>query len=352
VPDPARARRPEGLRLPTLALCAIALAVAMPWPASTQAGFVDDAKRSVVLPPQVTRVFAAGAPAEVLLYTLVPEMLVGRNRRPEGDAIEFYPPRYRTPILIRQLPEVDNPAADAELLAIKPDVYVDYGTVQEDYIAAVEAVQRRSRVPGIILDGELIRIPDTYRRLGAALGVAARGTQLGAAADRLLAKYRGALALGPSPVRVYLACSGDGFVPCLADEPAGAQMAWLGGINVAGTRATAPRRPLTIDEIEALRPQAIVVTGGPGTAARLLANPTWRKLDAVTAGRVYQFPASPYGWGPRPPSVNRLPGVVWLAYVLGGRPFDAAFSDDIRSFYREFYHLELTDRQFAVLVGQ
>jgi iron complex transport system substrate-binding protein len=335
-----------------LLIGAAALWFAMPWPpAAMQGGFVDDARRSVVLPQKVGRVFAAGAPAEVLLYTLVPEMLVGRNRLPEGDAIEFYPPQYRTPILIRQLPEVDNPAADAELLAIGPDVYVDYGTVQEDYIAAVDAVQRRTRVPGIILDGALTRIPDTYRRLGTALGVAARGNQLGAAADRLLARYRGTLAAGPSPVRVYLACSGDGFVPCLADEPAGAQLAWLGGINVAGTRATAPRRPLTIDEIRALRPQAIVVAGGPGTAARLRAHPAWKELDAVTAGRVYQFPGQPYGWGARPPSVNRLPGVVWLAHVLAGRPFDAAFVEDIRGFYRQFYHLQLTDQQVQTLVA-
>ena len=159
--------------------------------ASMQTRFVDDAKREVQLPSRVSRVFAAGAPAEVLLYTLVPEMLAGRNRLPEGDAIEFFPPAYRTPVFIKQLPEVDNPAADAELLALKPDVYVDYGAVQEDYIAAVEAVQRRTQVPGIILDGTLARIPETYRRLGAALGVPDRGQRLASAADRLLTKYRG-----------------------------------------------------------------------------------------------------------------------------------------------------------------
>ena len=140
-----------------------------------QTRFVDDARRDVQLPSRVSRVFAAGAPAEVLLYTLVPEMLVGRNRVPEGDAVEFFPPAYRTPVFIKQLPEVDNPSADAELLALKPDVYVDYGTVHEDYIASLNAVQQRTRVPGIILDGALTRIPETYRRLGAALGVAARG---------------------------------------------------------------------------------------------------------------------------------------------------------------------------------
>ncbi len=93
---------------------------------AAQTRFVDDAGRSATVPRRVARVFAAGAPAEVLLYTLVPEMLVGRNRVPEGEAAEFFPPEYRTPVFIRQLPEVDNPAADAELVALNPDVYIDY----------------------------------------------------------------------------------------------------------------------------------------------------------------------------------------------------------------------------------
>jgi iron complex transport system substrate-binding protein len=318
--------------------------------ASMQARFVDDAGREVQLPAKVGRVFAAGAPAEVLLYTLVPEMLVGRNRLPEGDAVEFFPPAFRNPIFIKQLPEVDNPAADSELLAIKPDVYVDYGTVQEDYIASVNAVQQRTRVPGIVLDGALTRIPEAYRRLGAALGVAARGERLASATDRILTKYRGAL--GASPPRVYLACSADGFVPCLEDDSAGEALKWLGGVNVAGARASAPRRPRTIDEIRALAPDVIVLMGAPGTAARLRANPTWQSVAAVAAGRVYQYPGLPYNWGARPPSVNRLPGLVWLAYVLPRSVFDEQFNSDVRAFFHDFYHLEPTDQQLQKLIAQ
>jgi iron complex transport system substrate-binding protein len=265
--------------------------------AATQMRFADDARRDVQLPSRVNRVFAAGAPAEVLLYTLVPEKLPGRNRLPEGDAVEFFPPAYRTPVLIRQLPEVDNPAADAELLALKPDVYVDYGTVDEDYIASVDAVQRRTRVPGIILEGALTRIPETYRRLGAALGAAERGNRLAATA----------------------------------------------AVEV-------PRRPRTIDEIRALAPDAVVVMGA-GAAARLRANPAWQSVGAVASGRVFQYPGSPYSWGARPPSVNRLPGLVWLAYTLSARPFDAQFDADIRGFFKDFYHLELTEQQLRKLVA-
>jgi iron complex transport system substrate-binding protein len=211
-------------------------------------------------------------------------------------------------------------------------------------------VQRRTGVPGIILDGAIARLPDTYRRLAAALGLPDRGERLATAADRLLTKYRGVLTGSSSP-RVYLACSADGFVPCLEDDSAGEPLRWLGGVNVAGTRASSPKRPLTVDEIRALSPQVIVVTAGAGAAARLRANPVWQSLDAVKAGRVQAYPALPYNWGPRPPSVNRLPGVVWLAYAVRGRAFDAEFDADIRGFFANFYHLELTDAQLRTLVA-
>ena len=71
----------------------------------------------------------------------------------------------------------------------------------------------------------------------------------------------------------------------------------------------------------------------------------------MSAGRVYEWPGLPYSWGARPPSVNRLPGVAWLAYVAAGRRFDEAFRADIKAFYRDFYHLELTDAQLQRLLS-
>lgn len=329
-------------------LCAAIAAACLSTTATMQGRFVDDAGRSVTLPPRVARVFAAGAPAEAMLYTLVPEMLVGRNRVPRGDALEFFPPAYRNSTAIRQLPEVDNPAADAELVALKPDIYIDYGTVDADYVAVIDAVQKRTGVPGIILDGTLSKIPEAYRRLGAALGVTDRGERLGAVADRVLQKYRGILSSSSVPVRVYLACSADGYAPCLEDTSAGEQLRWLGGLNVAGTRATAPRRPLTLDEIKAMKPDVIVVNG---SANALRADPAWKGVDAVSAGRVYQWPSLPYGWGARPPSVNRLPGIVWLAYVTRGRSFDAEFRAELQELFKDLYHLELTAAQMQKLLA-
>ncbi len=83
------------------------------------------------------------------------------------------------------------------MLALDVDVYVDYGTIDDDYVAALEAISERTRIPGIILDGSLENIPAVYRRLGAAFGVPERGERLAAEAERIIDKYRGALADPP-----------------------------------------------------------------------------------------------------------------------------------------------------------
>ena len=192
---------------------------AAPTTATAQAPFTDDAGRSVVLPARIDRVFAAGAPAELLLYTLAPEKLPGRNNVPSSAALELMPPEYRTARQIASLPERDDPRYDAELLALDVDVYVDYGTVDGDYVAALEAISARTGIPGIILDGSLENIPAVYRRLSAALGVPERGERLAGEAERIIDKYRGALA--DPPVRVYLACSQNGLTPCVEGHSSG-----------------------------------------------------------------------------------------------------------------------------------
>jgi iron complex transport system substrate-binding protein len=244
------------------------------------------------------------------------------------------------------LPDRDDPRFDSELLALKPDLYVDYGTIDDDFVAALEAISARTHVPGVILDGRLANVPATYRRLGAALGVEARGKQLAAEADRLLAKYRNRLA--GSPIRAYLACSQNGLMPCVRGHAFGEAAEWLGAVNVGGTTETAPRGPRTVEEIKGLAP-TVIVAASAGSAAQLKADPAWR---GIAGARIHAPPALPFNWGPRPPSVNRVLGLVWMAYVLPGRPFDDEFFDDVRSFFTAFYHVTPTREQLRKLVAE
>ena len=300
-----------------------------------------------MLPADVDRVFAAGAPAEILLYTLVPEKLAGRNHLPSPAALELMPPEYRAPVQVVNLPDRDDARYDAELLALDVDVYVDYGTVDDDYVAALEAISSRTGVPGVILDGRLTEMPAVYRELGVALGVPERGARLAAEAERLLDKYGGMLARAAP--RVYLACSQNGLAPCFQGHSAGEAAELLGATNVAGSIEDAPRRPLTLEEIRALAPD-VIIAANRDAAEAMRTDAAWRDLEAVAAGRVHAPPTLPFNWGPRPPSVNRLAGLIWMAYVVPGRPFDDDFFADLRTFCAAFYHTDPTREQLRELV--
>ena len=84
----------------------------------------DAAGRTVPVPAKVSRVFPAGPPAAILLYTLAPEMLIGwpRANRPEECA-------YMLPEICAR-PEVGritgrgNTANLETVLALKPDLIV------------------------------------------------------------------------------------------------------------------------------------------------------------------------------------------------------------------------------------
>ena len=61
-------------------LAAAFLAVAAALPAVAAREFTDDAGRKVQLPDKVTRVYAAGPPASVLVFAIAPDKLIGWTR--------------------------------------------------------------------------------------------------------------------------------------------------------------------------------------------------------------------------------------------------------------------------------
>src|SRR5690606_41155741 len=55
---------------------------------------VDGAGRTVSVPARVERIYAAGPPASVILYTLAPDKLLGWTRAPRPDEQAFMPAKY------------------------------------------------------------------------------------------------------------------------------------------------------------------------------------------------------------------------------------------------------------------
>jgi len=77
----------------------------------------------------------------------------------------------------------------------------------------------------------------------------------------------------------------------------------------------------------------------------------WATIQAVKNGRVYCMPGAPFAWCDRPPSVNRILGLQWVANMLYPDAYKVDMVQVTREFYALFYHFELSDAKAKELLG-
>ena len=87
---------------------------------------------------------------------------------------------------------------------------------------------------------------------------------------------------------------------------------------------------------------------GNHAAQAILESQTMRTFRQCRA-KIFGVPKAPFSWIDRPPGPNRILGMRWLAAELYPDYFDYQLEEDVRSFYKLFYHTDLTDEQLAGL---
>jgi len=313
--------------------------------------FTDSAGRHVEVPAKIDRVFAAGPPASVLIYTLAPDKLLGWTRAFNAEEKAFLPQRYADLPVTGRLTGKGNTADLEGVLALKPDIIVDVGTVDPTYVSLADRVQQQTGLPYVLLDGSFDRTAETYRQLSELLGVSAQGEELAAYAERALADTRERLAQIPADkrLRVYYGRRPDGLETGLDGSINVEILGPVGAINVAAAAGHGGLTTVSLEQVLAWDPD-VVLTANPDFYRSVGTSPAWQGVKAVRDKRVYLVPSEPFGWFDSPPGVNRLIGVRWLTSVLYPDRFPEDLRTVTREFYRLFYHVEITDQQLQDLL--
>ena len=315
------------------------------------AGFVDAAERYVAVPDRIGRVMTANPAADVLVFVLAPEKLLG------WSAPLSYGQRAYVPAKFARLPIIGgavrpNPAETAQVVArLRPDLIIEAGPVSPEAAARAEQVQQQTGVPYIVLDNDIQATPHTLRIIGALLGAAERGDDLAKYADYAIDALRGRLLIAPADERplVYYGRGPDGLETGLGGSQAMAAIDQAGVINVAARLGRGEVTKVTRDQIIDWNP-AIIMAEQRGFYDALLRSTAWRGLIAVAGKRVYLEPADPFGWIDDPPGVNRIIGLYWLTGLFYPDQYQEDLRSNVREFYDKFYRVKLTDRQLEALV--
>jgi len=110
------------------ALIATAVATLLAPRPARAAALTDDVGRAVQAPTKVQRVYPAGLPAAILLYTLAPDLLLGwpRSNRPQ-DCAYMLPDICARPEVGRITGRSDTANLET-VAALKPDLILDVGS--------------------------------------------------------------------------------------------------------------------------------------------------------------------------------------------------------------------------------
>jgi iron complex transport system substrate-binding protein len=312
----------------------------------------DSAGRKVKVPDRIDRVMAAGPPASVLVVMLAPEKLIGWNLKPRQAELPFLP------ATVQRLPEIGRltgrgGTANLEaVIAAKPDLILDFGSVNATYASLADRVQAQTGIPYILIGGRFDETVGALRSVGPVLGVDGRAELLAGRAERTFAEVGQIVQSTPTAQRprVYLARRSNGLETGNRGSINTEIIERAGGVNVVeGGREGGGLVNVSLEQVLQWNPDTIITTDR-NFSEQAKVEPEWATVDAVRRGRIFLSPDLPYGWIDGPPSVNRILGLRWLARLFFPGKLPGDIRTDTRDFYKLFYQVDVTDAQLDALL--
>lgn len=309
--------------------------------------FTDSAGRKVELPKQIDRIAPSGGLAQAALFAIAPDKLVGISTRWKDSALPYVGEKYRELPVFGQFYGMKNFNKEA-VLAAKAQVIIDVGERKASIVEDMDQIQAALGIPVIFIEARLDNTDEAYRTLGKILGRDKEGDELAAYCHAAYARSKALSEKVEKKPRVLYVGGAQGSMAVVKDS-FHAQVVDLLADNVAA--ATQPTEgsmtQVSKEQILAWNPDVLLLAA---EAEPDLAALPWRELRAVHARSVWRVPSEPYDWMGRPPSVNRFMGLSWLAARLYPEESGIDLQEEMKRYYRLFYHCELDEAACEALL--
>jgi len=319
----------------------------------------DMAGRKVVLPQIIRKVYPVSPLESILLYTIDPEFLPGWSYYMGADQADYILPAYRDLPVLGWINRGSTGNVE-EIMKLNPDIILmvnDITPANKDY---ADELEKMTKIPVVLLDKEMTKMEQTYLTAGKVLGREEQVTELAAYCRETIGMVaeKKALLAKRKPVTVYYAEGRGG----LETEPNGSWhteiVQFVGGQNVADPDlpggSSIGRSPVSLEQVLVWNPEVILVgyfrDGESSSFPAIMEDRGWQNIQAVGNRRVYEIPTGPFNWFDRPPGVNRLIGIRWVANLLYPDVYPFDLRSEVKRFYALFYHYQLSEQELDKLV--
>lgn len=315
--------------------------------------FKDSAGREVKLPSHITKIAASGSLAQIVLFPLAPDMLVGISDKWSADAQKYIDTKYYNLPVIGQFYGAKNLNLE-QIAKVNPQVIIDIGEAKSTIVKDMDDISKQVNIPTIHIDATTATMPQAYRTLGKLLGREQQGEALAQYCEGTLKKTQDIMkSVGDSGKIKLLYCTGTNGLNVIAKGSFHAEVLDMVSSNVAVVKnpsSSGNGNPVDMEQITQWNPDVIFFA--PGSIYSTVAkDPAWQKLNAIKKGKYYEVPNGPYNWMGFPPSVNRYIGMIWITQLLYPDKAQYDVYKETAKYYELFYHSKLTEDQYKTLVG-
>ncbi|MCI8399051.1 MAG: ABC transporter substrate-binding protein [Oscillibacter sp.] len=313
--------------------------------------FTDSLGRTVSLPAEVDRVALSGPMAQIVLFALCPDRLVGLSSAWTEDAEAYLDPAYFNMPEIGQLYGGKGALNLETLLASGAQVVVDVGEPKGKMAEELDALQEQSGVPFVHVTATIDTMDGAYRMLGELLGMEAEAEELAAYCASVYARIVDILGQVGRKKVLYIA--GEAGLNVIAKGSFHAEIIDFMADNLAAVdEPSSLGTGNEVDMEQLLNWNPDVILFAPDSVYETVgADPAWQTITAVQNGAYYEVPMGPYNWMGFPPSVQRLLGMLWAAKVLYPEAAEYDLYKEAARYFELFYHCELTREQYGKFVA-
>ena len=315
--------------------------------------FVDSCGREVLVDKEITKVALSGTLAQIVVFALAPEKMVGLVSEWDSMAKEYLATEYYQMPVIGQLYGGKGEINLEELLAVAPQLVIDIGEAKDGMAEDLDALQQQTGIPFVHIDAYLDNTAEMFRIVGDLLGAEEQAEKLATYWTTHFDMVNDILdEVGDSKAEL-LYIAGDEGLNVIANGAYHSEVIDMFSNNIAIVENPSSKgtgNEVDMEQLLMWNPQYLIFDS-ESIYDQVAERPEWQNMDAVKAGRYYEVPAGPYSWLGFPPSVQRILGMMWMEQLFYPEYCDFDLKAAVKEYYSLFYHCELTDAQYEALVA-
>lgn len=317
----------------------------------------DMGGRKVEIPDKIENVYGANPMATILIFTLVPDKIIAWNTKLPGQNI--LPEAYRNLPVIGSMGTKQQAAGPEAILTYDPDLVILAQTeINEQAINNADKISRQLGKPVVLINGSLESTESTYELLGQIFNCSDR-------CNELVQYYKDTLSniekikseiKEEDKVNVYYGKETDALTTSGNQSAHAKLIEMVGGVNAAGSIKGSGDAAVNMEDVVKWQPEVILLSEAndneKNSSKNLKNKEAWKQIAAVQNDKVYVSPQLIFSWFDRPPSINQLIGIKWLAQTLYPDYYHFDISSEIKDFYKKFYNIDLKDEDIKKILAQ